>query len=456
MDSFRDQLSTVTADGQRLWLFVKAAKGRLTRYRTYVAYTCLALLVAIPFVKINGYPLLLLNVLDRKFVILGKVFWPQDFYILAFVVLAFFVFIILFTAIFGRVWCGWACPQTIFMEMVFRKIEYWIEGDARQQRTLAQAPWHLQKILKKTGKFMVFGLISLAIGHLVMCYLLGSEAVLMMVAQGHPTHSTAFWGMMGFSAVFMFVFSYLREQACTVICPYGRLQGVLISKSTVVVAYDTERGEPRGKKGHTHGDCVDCSLCVQVCPTGIDIRNGTQLECINCTACIDACDEVMTKIERPKGLIRFDSLEGLAQGKPWRLSSRVYAYSTLLGILLVFLTVFLCTQNNIALHLLRVPGQTYQSTKQGSITNLYQLQAINKSMDPATLELKLRGLPHARMQLIGKKDILLGAESVSEYVLMIEVPAKEVSQRNNTLHLDILSDGKPLQSIKTVFLGPIQ
>lgn len=456
MGTFRDQLSTVNKEGQRLWLYVKAPKGRLTLYRTLMAYACIALLVLTPFVKINGHPLLLLNILERKFVILGKVFWPQDFYILAFVLLTFFVFIILFTAIFGRVWCGWACPQTIFMEMVFRKVEYWIEGDAKQQKLLAKMPWDGRKIFKKVAKFSAFGTISLGIGHLVMCYLLGYEEVVHMIWQGQALESTAFWGVLGFSALFMFVFSYLREQACTIICPYGRLQSVLIYKATVAVAYDPVRGEPRGKKGHSTGDCVDCSLCVQVCPTGIDIRNGIQLECINCTACIDACDEVMAKVQRPKGLIRFDSQEGIMEGKRWRLSPRIYAYSALLGVLLVSLSAFLWTRKNMDAHLLRVPGQTYQVTPTGSISNLYHLQTINKSFEGLPIQLQVRGLAHAKLQLVGSQALFLPADSAMENVVLIEVPQNEVTSRASTLYVDLISNGKVLQSAKVAFLGPIR
>ncbi|HTF82560.1 MAG TPA: cytochrome c oxidase accessory protein CcoG [Cytophagales bacterium] len=456
MESFRDRLTTVSKEGNRLWVYAKAPKGKFTTYRNLVAYVCLVALFSAPFIKVGGYPLLLLNIFERKFVIVGSIFWPQDFYILAFVLLTFFVFIILFTAIFGRIWCGWACPQTIFMEMVFRKIEYWIEGDAKQQRQLNQAPWTTDKILKKGSKHFLFALFSLIIGHLVMCYLIGYESVWQNISQGSAIHSAAFWGVLAFSAMFMFVFSYLREQACTIICPYGRLQGVLVSKSTVVVAYDTPRGEPRGKKGHTSGDCVDCSLCVQVCPTGIDIRNGTQLECINCTACIDACDEVMHKLNRPQGLIRFDSLQGILSGAPWRATPRIYLYGVFLGTLMVLLGTFIYTRKNIQATLLRVPGQTYQSTPAGSITNLYNLQIINKSFTYLPIEMRLTGLAHAKLHLVGNTQLTLAPESLSESVFIVEVPESEVPKRNNTLYLELYSGGKLIEKEKVSFLGPIK
>ncbi|MFN8438590.1 MAG: cytochrome c oxidase accessory protein CcoG [Cytophagales bacterium] len=454
--TFRDRLTTVSEEGKRIWVYAKKPLGYFTNLRNIIAYLFIAILVIIPFVKINGYPLLLLNILERRFVIFGKVFWPQDFYILAFVLLSFFVFIILFTAIFGRIWCGWACPQTIFMEMVFRKIEYLIEGDYHQQQKLAKAPWNIEKIAKKTLKFSIFALFSLAIGHLVMAYLVGYENVLLALKEGPSAHQAAFWGVLAFSGIFMFVFSYLREQACTIICPYGRLQGVLLSKSTVVVAYDHVRGEPRGKKGSTTGSCVDCKLCVHVCPTGIDIRNGTQLECINCTACIDACDEVMIKTQQPTGLIRFDSLLGIQKGEKWRMTPRIYLYATLLTILLSAVVTFLITRKNIDSTLLRVRGQTYQINQLGNVTNMYNLQLINKSKENLKLDFKIRGLENAQINFVGGNNISAPAENISDLVFMVEVPEKDVLSRKNKIYLEIYTDGKIISEKSVSFLGPIK
>lgn len=454
--SFRDRLSTVSEQGKRLWVYAKKPHGTLTNYRSIVAYTCIVLLFAVPFIKVNGYPLLLLNILERKFVVFGNVFWPQDFYILAFALLTFFVFIILFTAIFGRVWCGWACPQTVFMEMVFRKIEYFIEGDYNQQHKLDAQPWNLEKILKKGGKLLVFALFSYAIGNLVMCYLVGYENVYKAITTGPLQNWAAFWGVIGFSSIFFFVFTYFREQACTIVCPYGRLQGVLLSKSTVVVAYDNLRGEPRGKLGTVSGSCIDCKLCVHVCPTGIDIRNGTQLECINCTACIDACDEVMDKTHQPRGLIRFDSLVGILNGEKWRLTPRIYFYSVFLLALLVSLTVFLWSRKNVEATLMRVKGQTFQMTNKGTVANYYNLQMINKSFEKVPLELKISGLDHVKMDMIGGQTIVLQPESLTENVFMVEVPENDVHARKNTLKLEIYSNGKLLETEKVSFLGPMK
>jgi len=293
-NTFRDSLSTVQDDGKRNWVYPKKVKGFFYKYRTYLSWILLAILFAGPFIQVGGRPWLLFNIFERKFIIFGAVFWPQDTHLLIFLLLIFFVFIILFTVIFGRIWCGWACPQTLFMEMVFRKIEYMIEGDANQQRALDAMPWNGEKIIKKGSKLLIFGLISLLIGHLVMAYLIGIDQVREIVTQPPTANLAGFIGLVAFSGIFMFVFTWFREQACTVVCPYGRLQGVLLDNNSINVMYDYVRGEPRGpiRKNKVEetplGDCVDCNLCVQVCPTGIDIRNGVQMECVNCTACIDA------------------------------------------------------------------------------------------------------------------------------------------------------------------------
>src|SRR5690606_27936233 len=245
----------------------------------------LAILFAGPFIKVDGRPWLLFNIFERKFIIFGAVFWPQDTYLLIFLLLIFFVFIILFTVSFGRAWCGWACLQSLFIEMVFRKIEYAIEGDANQQRALNAQPWTAEKIIKKTSKISIFAIISLIIGHLVMAYLIGIDQVIAIVSSPPTANMAGFLGLIAFSAIFMFVFTWFREQACLVVCPYGRLQGVMLDNNSINVMYDYVRGEPRGPIRKTaaedtvKGDCVDCSLCVQVCPTGIDIRTGIQMEC---------------------------------------------------------------------------------------------------------------------------------------------------------------------------------
>ncbi len=311
-DEFRNSLATVDSEGKRIWLYPKKPSGSFFNKRILATIVFLALFFAGPFVKINGLPLIMMNIFERKFIILGKLFLPQDFVIFGLGMIIFVVFIILFTVSFGRIWCGWFCPQTVFMEMIFRPIENWLEGDGRTQKKFDESPWNFNKIWRKTLKHTIYIAFSIIIAHVTMAYLIGIERVQELITSPPSENMAGFTGLVVFTGMFYFVFTKLREQVCIAICPYGRLQGVLVNNDTMNIIYDDVRGEPRGrisknadpKETEVKGDCVDCKLCVQVCPTGIDIRNGIQLECVNCTACIDACDEVMIKVGKPTGLIK--------------------------------------------------------------------------------------------------------------------------------------------------------
>ena len=399
-EEYRNSLATVDESGKRIWVHPKKPKGKYHNRRMIVTIVLLTIFFTGPFIRIQGHPLLLLNFFERKFIIFGQVFWPQDFFLLALSLILFFVFIILFTVAFGRLWCGWACPQTLFMEMVFRKIEYWIDGDANQQRKLRNSPWTQQKVLKRLAKHSIFLVITLLISHTAMAYLIGIEEVQKIVSAPPTEHIAGFLGLIAFSGIFYWVFTYFREQACTVVCPYGRLQGVLLGKDSIVVAYDWLRGEPRGKLKRDEiasdkGDCIDCKLCVHVCPTQIDIRNGTQLECVNCTACIDACDEVMEKVNRPKGLIRFASHNGIETGAKKIFTPRVASYSVVLIVLLSILGFFIANRSDIETTMLRVPGTLYQKAEDGSITNLYNIQLVNKTFEEIDIRLQVENFPEA-------------------------------------------------------------
>lgn len=459
-DQFRDSLSTVDAAGKRVWVFPKKPKGKLHQWRVLVTCILLGLLFAGPFITINGHPLLLLNFFKREFVIFGAVFWPQDTHLLIFVLLIFFLFIILFTVVYGRVWCGWACPQTIFMEMVFRKIEYWIEGDANQQRKLKEAPWSRQKFLKKGLKHFIFMLIAILISHTVMAYLIGIEQVQQIVSKPPSENLSGFIGLVVFTGIFYSIFAFLREQACTVICPYGRLQGVLLDKNSIVVIYDWLRGEPRGRirknqKTEDKGDCIDCNLCVQVCPTGIDIRNGTQMECVNCTACIDACDEVMDKINLPRGLIRFDSDTGVTEKKKLRISPRIIAYSTVLVILIAALAYLLYSREPVGATVTRVPGMMYQEQPDNTISNLYNIQLVNKTYKDAQVDLKIKN-GAGILKLVGQQDLELSKQAKKETTFFILLPKSSIKTSSTKLTLQVYINGSLIDEIETRFLGPVE
>ena len=308
-EAFRDTIATIDEGGNRKFIFPKKPSGKFYKYRKIVSYFLLAILIANPFIKVNGNQFMMFNILERRFNIFGFPFWPQDFYLFVISMLVGVVFVILFTVVFGRIFCGWICPQTIFLEMVFRRIEYWIDGDRGAQSRLAKQEWNAEKIRKRLLKWTVFFLISFGIANVFLAYLVGSDTLLLMVEEGPIAQASNFIALLIFTAVFYFVFVWFREQVCIIACPYGRLQGVLLDNKSINVAYDFVRGEKeigraKFKKQEDRavtgkGDCIDCHQCVVVCPMGIDIRNGTQLECTNCTACIDECDTIMETVGLP-------------------------------------------------------------------------------------------------------------------------------------------------------------
>jgi len=461
-EEFRDSIATVDAQGKRIWVYPKKPAGYYHRLRILVSVVLLTLFFAGPFITYQGRPFILLNVFERRFILFGQAFWPQDFFLLALTLIIFFIFIALFTVVFGRVWCGWACPQTLFMEMVFRKIEYWIEGDANDQRKLNKAPWTLSKITKKLSKQIVFLLISILISHVAMAYLIGIDAVKEIVQEPPTEHMAGFLGLIGFTGIFYGVFAYFREQACVAVCPYGRLQGVLLAKESIVVAFDWLRGEPRGKlkknavTENKLGDCIDCKLCVHVCPTGIDIRNGTQLECVNCTACIDACDDVMVKINKPKGLIRYSSVTAIEQGIQKLFTSRVAAYSFVLVALLVALSYLIFTREDIEITILKAPGTLYSKSEDGQITNLYNIEFVNKTFDDISLELKAEAPEGATLSRIGGSGMLVPKEGIGKGLFMIKVPEDMVSTTKMTVSIGVYKEGERMFTSTAKFIGPLK
>lgn len=460
-DEFRDHLSMIDEKGRRLWIYPKKPKGRLHNWRTVVTGVLLSVLFAGPIVKIGDQPLFLFNIFERRFVLFGQVFWPQDFVILAIVLITFFVFVILFTVVFGRIWCGWMCPQTLFMEMVFRKIEYWIEGNAPQQKKLNESPWTAGKIFKKASKQTIFIIISVLIAHTVMAYLIGLENTIAIVSHSPTEHWAGFIGLTVFTGIFYGVFAWFREQACIAVCPYGRLQGVLLVKESIVVAYDWLRGEPRGKirKHETpevkKGDCIDCKLCVHVCPTGIDIRNGTQLECVNCTACIDACDEVMVKVGKPKGLIRFASYNSIKDGIIRLFNARVIGYSFVLIALLSVLGFTLFTRTDVETTVLKVPGTLYQKTEDGFITNLYNIEFVNKTFENIPLSLKVKSPSAATIIRADGSNIDVPSESMLKGVFFIRIPAKEIRTAKTVIEVEVYKGEELLETVDVKFIGPV-
>lgn len=457
--SYRDHISTVDEAGKRVWVYPKKPKGKFTNYRMLVSILLLVFLLAGPFISIDGEPLLLMNILERKFVIFGQVFWPQDFHLAVIGMITTVVFIILFTIVFGRIFCGWLCPQTIFMEWVFRRVEYWIEGDYMKQKKLDRQAWDAEKIWKKGSKHFVFLAISTVIMHTFMAYIIGVDQTWQLIQSGPAEEPVAFVVMVALTGMFYGVFSRLREQVCTTICPYGRLQGVLLDRKSIVVAYDYQRGETRGKyrKGEDRealdkGDCIDCKQCVYVCPTGIDIRNGTQLECVNCTACMDACDSIMDAIGKPKGLVRYDSEDHIETKTPFVFTGRMRAYSLVLLALIGVLVTLLMIRSDLETTILRTPGMMYQERPDGAISNLYQLKMLNKSNNIYPVKLELVE-PAGRIEMVGE-DIVLRKQGMEAGAFFIIINPEELDGLSTSVEVGVFSDGKLLETVTTRFLGP--
>ncbi len=457
-ESFRDSITTINKEGDRAWIFPTKPKGKYYDFRTYFTWLYLVVLFVTPFIKYNGEPLFLFNVAEKKFILFGAIFWPQDFFIFGLGMLIFIVFIALFTVVFGRLFCGWACPQTIFMEMIFRKIEYWIEGDANYQKALKNSPWNLDKIKKRVLKFILFYSISFITANTLLSYLISVDSVFAILGN-IKEHTGAFIGIIIFSSVFFFIFWWLREQVCLIVCPYGRMQGVLLDANTVVVAYDYVRGEERHhfKKNEVRvgGDCIDCNLCVKVCPTGIDIRNGTQLECVSCTACIDACDQMMDSVGLEKGLIRYDSENGIKNKVKLAFTTRMKAYTAVLLVLVGVEVFLIATRSDFDATVLRVKGMLYQEQPNNQLSNLFTIKLVNKTRDRLPVELKIENFKDSKIQLIGK-EIVVKEEGITEGEFFVYLNKTDLKDRKMKLEIGVYSNGVKIKTVKTNFLGPIK
>lgn len=459
---FREHLATADKDGRRMWIHPRKPKGRYHDARKWLSWVLLTVMFAGPFVRIQGNPLLMMNIVERKFVILGQVFWPQDLPIFAIAMLTFLTGIVIFTAAFGRLWCGWTCPQTVLMEMVFRKIEYWIEGDAHEQKALDRAPWTASKATKRLGKHAIFFGLSFVIGNTLLAYIIGSDELFKIISDPPSMHVKGLTFMVLFTLIFYGIFARFREQACTFICPYGRFQSTLLDENTIVVAYDYKRGESRGvlrrsetpeaRRAAGQGDCVDCRQCVTVCPTGIDIRNGTQMECVNCTACIDACDTVMDKVSKPRGLIRYASLNGIERGESLRVTPRLIGYAVVLAALISLFLFLLFTRTEVQTTLLRAPGALFQTMPNGRISNLYIVKLVNKTHHDIPVELKLEG-GEGELRVMGQ-GLTVPAEKLFETSVLIEIEPSRLHGGNVPLVIGVYRRGERIETLKTVFVGP--
>lgn len=462
-EAFRDTIGTIDEGGNRKFIFPKKPSGKFYDYRKIVSYVLLAILIANPFIKVNGNQFMMFNVLERRFNIFGSPFWPQDFYLFVISMLVGVVFVILFTVVFGRIFCGWICPQTIFLEMVFRRIEYWIDGDRGAQSRLARQEWNAEKIRKRLIKWTIFFLISFGIANVFLAYLVGSDALFLMIEEGPVKQSSNFIALLIFTSVFYFVFVWFREQVCIIACPYGRLQGVLLDNKSINVAYDFVRGEKEEGRAKYNkkedraitgkGDCIDCHQCVHVCPMGIDIRNGTQLECTNCTACIDECDTIMETVGLPKGLIRYASEDEIAKKEPFKFTARMKGYTAVLLILLSVFVGMLFLRTNVEAIILRLPGQLFQH-KGDKISNVYTYKIVNKTMkDYNDIHFELID-QKGEIKNVGKEHFKIQKEGISQGTLFIEISEVLLESDKTKVKIGVYNGKELLETTTTNFLGP--
>lgn len=448
-------LSTLEHDGSRRWLYPRLAKGRFLARRRVVAYVLIALYALLPFVKINGKPAILLDVTNRQFTFFGFTFLPTDTVLLAIFMVTLFLAIFAMTAIAGRVWCGWACPQTVYMEYVFRPIErlFYGRGGKGGQPAKPVAGW------RKVAMYAVYLAVCLHLANMFLAYFIGVDKLHNWIWTSSPfEHPAPFALVMFVTGLMMFDFCFWREQLCIIGCPYGRFQSVMLDRSSLIVGYDERRGEPRGKgrdrseKGL--GDCVDCNLCVAVCPTGIDIRDGLQLECVGCAQCIDACDDVMSKIGLPQGLIRYSSQQGL-DGAPTRVVRlRVIIYSTVILLLSsVFLTL-LATKSSFDANLVREAGSTYVVTDSGDIANIYNLLLENRSGVDRSYEVTPANPKLLQVAESPYRVTLKAGEKVTQPI-QFHTPARAF--RTGMIESDILvnDDQGDSQRLEVHLLGPV-
>jgi cytochrome c oxidase accessory protein FixG len=417
-----DSVTTIDADGSRYDIHPADVHGRFTRARRWSGWALIAFYLVLPWIPVNGHPAVFLDIADRRFHFFGYTLAAQDAWLLFFGVTGLGFALFFLTALFGRLWCGWACPQTVYLEHVYRLIERWIDGDAPARRALRTAPLDARKAAKRVAKHALFIIVSLLITHLFLSYFVSLPEVWRMMRAEPREHWAAFLFVFIAAGILYFNFAWFREQLCIVICPYGRLQSALTDDHSMVIGYDTARGEPRGKLGTPGaGACVACNRCVQVCPTGIDIRHGLQLECIGCAACIDACDEVMTRVGRPTGLVRYDSLVGLGGGRTRWVRPRTLVYAVLLLVGVAVAGFAFSTVKPASFLVYRMSGAPY-FVDRSDVRNQFLVRIVNKHSVPETFIVTAEGLPAGVRQSGFTAPVTLGAleEQVGPLVLAVD------------------------------------
>jgi len=415
-----ERLSMLDEHGHRQFIIPAEVRGYWNRWKRKVHFVLLLIFLLLPWIRIQGEQAVLLDIPGRHFVFAGLNLYAHDLPLMFLLLMIFLLGLALVTALWGRVWCGWACPQTVFIERVYRQIEIWVEGTYLQRRALQQAPFSFGKFRKRSLKWALYVLVSSIIAHSFIAYWVGSKTLLLMMSRPPAENWTYFVLVSSITGLLLFNFGWFREQFCLIVCPYGKFQSTMMDSHSVTVMYDEKRGEPRRgsvAKDKPVGDCVSCNRCVQVCPTGIDIRNGIQMECIGCTACVDACDEIMTKVKKPQGLIRY---KALTEKKIQWFRPRVAVYFSLLSACLIGLIVILAFHSNLRVEVLRAKNVPYLIRDVGNrkvVQNQFLFRAENENgrdveiqvSAPAEMEIVLPENP-VHLSKYEKKDLPLFIE----------------------------------------------
>ena len=455
LDAPEQVLSTLDREGRRRWLRPRLSKGQWWKRRRIVAYVLMFVFVAIPHLRINGKPMILLDIVARKFTIFGYTFLPNDTLVLALFMLTVFVSIVLITAIAGRAWCGWACPQTVYMEYLFRPIDRLFEGTIGKGGN----PRSPMTGLRHAARIAVYVLLSMFLAHTFLAYFVGTEQLAKWIRSSPIEHPAAFAVMAATTGLMLFDFLFFREQLCTIACPYGRFQSVMLDRQSLIVGYDPNRGEPRKKGKRTPddsaGDCVDCHQCVVVCPTGIDIREGLQMECINCTQCIDACDNVMDRVGLPRGLIRFSSQDGLV-GKSHRLlRARTVIYPVILLAVFTGLVVSINQKSGFDARMIRGKGAPFNLAGEGQVSNSFSLRLVNRTDQVQTYALMIDSPESLKLEVIDQEDLTLQPGQSVLVPLGVRFPAKLTAGKGRvTTTMKISDQNENERTVSFQSLGP--
>ena len=417
LDSPEEVLSTLRNDGSRRWLYPTPSKGRFWRRRLIVGWGLIVFFVALPIVKVGGKPAVFLDLAAREFTFFGFTFYPTDTFLLLLVGIAGLVAIALLTALLGRVWCGWGCPQTVYLEFLYRPVERWIEGKEHVRKRRDAGPWTADKAWRKAAKWAVYIVVSAFLAHTFTAYFVGWERLIAWMT-GPPTEHWGYFVLATLTTgLVLFDFGVFREQMCTITCPYARFQSVLLDPDSMIVSYDPTRGEPRARRGKKAiaeeragekpplGDCIDCGACVRTCPTGIDIREGLQMECIACTQCIDACDDIMDAVDLPRGLIRYTSERALEGDTTRVMRPRTAIYGLLLIAVATVFTVAISTRHAYDVNVGRAVGQPFLELPDGTIANRVRFRVRNQTATASSFSVELVTPEGGTLRLGGRQPV---------------------------------------------------